>query len=250
MALRAANQRTIAVGLEAQGAERHPLIHLHVVADVAGFADHHAGAVVDEKAVTNGRARMDVDAGLRVGGLGHHPRNVRHAELQQHIGEAIDRDRLEAGVAKNNLMVTAGRRVAAKSGGHIQVERLADGGQSLEELDRLDLGERLVIDVRGLLAHVVPQGPGDLRRQLVVQGIDQAADVVLDIADMEILPATETGVDDLIKIADDVHDAFAAGQRLMPEMIDPTALGVAGHQGFGDLGESFLDTQIGSHDRL
>ena len=62
MPLRAAHQIAVAVGGEAQRPERHALIELHVVADLARLADHHAGAVVDEKMLADLGARMDVDA--------------------------------------------------------------------------------------------------------------------------------------------------------------------------------------------
>ena len=60
--------------------KRHALVKLDVGADVAGFADDDAGAVVDEEAGADARAGVDVDAGLGVGRLGHHARDERHVE--------------------------------------------------------------------------------------------------------------------------------------------------------------------------
>jgi len=59
----------IAIG-HAERAERDALIELHVVADEARLADDDAGAMVDEEALADARARVDVDAGARVRLLG------------------------------------------------------------------------------------------------------------------------------------------------------------------------------------
>ena len=53
----------MALALVPRGAaERHAVIERAVVADVGGFADHHAQAVIDEKAPPDRRPRMDLDA--------------------------------------------------------------------------------------------------------------------------------------------------------------------------------------------
>ncbi len=54
-------------------------------------------------------------------------------------------------------------------------------GNSLEELDRLGLAQGFEVAV--LVAHagragIVPQGAADLLRELVVQAVDQVADVI------------------------------------------------------------------------
>src|SRR5579871_2678528 len=46
----------------ARSAQRHALVHKHVLADFGGFADHHAHAVVDKTSPANGRPGMNFDA--------------------------------------------------------------------------------------------------------------------------------------------------------------------------------------------
>ena len=48
---------------KAARAQRHALVEADALADRAGLADDHAGAVVDEEAAGDLRAGMDVDAG-------------------------------------------------------------------------------------------------------------------------------------------------------------------------------------------
>ena len=93
----------------------------------------------------------------------------------------------------------------------------------------------------------MPQGPGDLLRQLVVQAVDQVADVVFDVADVQVLPAPVAGIEDVHQVGEDVDDGFAAGQRLVAEVVDVPALGVGGDQRLGDLGQTFLQANVGGH---
>jgi hypothetical protein len=51
------------------------VIKLHVVADVARFADHHAGAVVDEEMRADAGPRMDINARAAMRPFGHHARH-------------------------------------------------------------------------------------------------------------------------------------------------------------------------------
>ena len=57
-------------GREAGAAERHALVHRHVLADLGGLADHDAHAVVDEQPVADLGRRMDLDPGQRARDVG------------------------------------------------------------------------------------------------------------------------------------------------------------------------------------
>ena len=60
----AADQVAVVIGGKAEGPQRHALINLDVIADFARLANHHAGAVVDEEVIADGRAGVNVDASL------------------------------------------------------------------------------------------------------------------------------------------------------------------------------------------
>ncbi len=94
---------------------------------------------------------------------------------------------------------------------------------------------------------LVPQGAGDLLRQLVVQAVDQVADVVLDVADVQVLPPPVTGIKDVEQVAEDLDDGLAAGQRLVAEVAGAAALGIGGDDGLGDLRQRFLQSDVGGH---
>ena len=223
-------------------------------ADVAGFADDDAGAVVDEEAGADAGAGMDVDAGLGVGMLGHHARDQRYAEQQDLMGDAVNGDRLEAGIAEDDLVVALGGRVALEGGLDVLLQDQADVGQALEQLDGLLLGQGLEIHGHARLGLdailLVAQGAGDLLGQLVVQAIDQVADVILNIADVQVLPPPVPGIEDVHQIAEDIDDGLATGQRFVAEMAGPAAFGVGGDDGFGDFGKRFFQTNISGHDEV
>ena len=97
------------------------------------------------------------------------------------------------------------------------------------------LGQRLEVEATRASAVgailLVAQGAGDLLRQLVVQAVDQVADVVLDVADVQVLPPPVAGVEDVQQVAENFGNGLAAGQRFMAEVAGAAALGVGGDDG-------------------
>jgi hypothetical protein len=67
MAWRALLQGAVGVDAETFGAQRDRLVEAHPIADDGSFADHHTGPVIDEEAVANACAGVDVDARGGVG---------------------------------------------------------------------------------------------------------------------------------------------------------------------------------------
>src|SRR5690554_1795008 len=77
-------------------AERDALVELHIIAKDGRLADDDARAVIDEEALTDHGARVDIDPRLSVRGLAHDARDERHAEAQEFVRDAIGRDGLDA----------------------------------------------------------------------------------------------------------------------------------------------------------
>ena len=88
-----------------------------MVADDRRLADDDAGPVVDEEVFSDGRAGVDVDAGVVVGVLGHHPGDHGDLHAIEHVGDAVDKDGVEAGVGEDDLLLGGRGRVAVKVGG-------------------------------------------------------------------------------------------------------------------------------------
>ena len=170
---------------------------------------------------------VDVDAGARVGVLRHHARDQRDAQQQQLVGDAVDRDRFQAGIAEDDLVIALRRRVAFEGGLHVVIEQIADVRQLAEQLDRLLLGHAFQVDGRAVglsLVVLVPQGPADLDGQLVVEPVDQIADVVFHIAHVQVLPPPVAGIEDIEQIAEDLGNRLPVGQRLVAEVASCAAI--------------------------
>src|SRR5450759_554740 len=72
-------------GLLARAAQGDSLLHGHVVADLRGLSDHDSGAVVDEQAVADARAGVDLDAGEKAVELADPARHDRYAHIVEPV---------------------------------------------------------------------------------------------------------------------------------------------------------------------
>ncbi len=84
-------------------AQRHLMVHIDVVADFGGFADHHAHAVVDHQPATQPGAGMDFDAREEPAEMGEHPRRQVNAPRPHRMGQAVPHLCVQSGVAEQNL---------------------------------------------------------------------------------------------------------------------------------------------------
>ena len=126
-------------------------------------------------------------------------------------------------------------------------ERVPHFGQPAQQFERLRLRHLLAVRVRAFFAQLVPQRAGDLRGQFVVQRVDQVADVVADVPDVQVLALAVPGEQDFVQIVHDPRDRVAVGQRFVREVVEPAALGVGLDEPVGDRGEFFLQTNVRSH---
>ena len=105
--------------LHAERAKGDALVELHVVADHRGFPDDDAGAVIDEEGVSDGGARVDVDARLAVHVFAHHAGDHGHAAHPQLVGNAVHEDGLHGRVGEDHLLLRACRGVSPEGGLHV-----------------------------------------------------------------------------------------------------------------------------------
>ena len=267
MPFRAAHEVAVGVGLEGERTERNPLVELHVAADFARLADHDAGAVVDEEVVADRGARMDVDAGARVGPLGHHARDERHLEPVQEVGQPVDGHRLQARVAEDHLVERAHGRVAVVGRLHVRGQHPAQFRDAFQELHRLGLPQRLEVALLAALRHgvwhgrgldtlrrggplgreAVPQGAADLRGELVVQPVHEVAHVVGDVAEVQVFTAPIPGVEDLLEILAGRDDRLVVGQRAVSEVVDRGHVLIRVDDPPRQFGQLLLDAHVCGH---
>ena len=89
MARYALHERAVVVLREVSRPQGYALVQGDVVADDARGPYHHARAVVDGEALADAGLGVDVDSRLGVGKLGDDPRDERHVELHQLVGDAV-----------------------------------------------------------------------------------------------------------------------------------------------------------------
>ena len=68
--------------------------------------------------------------------------------------------------------------------------------------------------------------PADLQRERVVQPIDQIADVIGDVAQMESVAAAIAGIENLLEVFRGGDDRFVVRQRAMAQVADAAYLGI------------------------
>ena len=94
--------------------QSHILINQNVVANFGGFADYDAHAMIDKKTPADGGAWVNFDSGEKAGELRDHARHQRYVGLIELMGEPMEQDRMEPGIAQENLENALGGRVFAK----------------------------------------------------------------------------------------------------------------------------------------
>ena len=197
---------------------------------------------------------MDVDARSAVCPFGHHPRDQRHVELVEQMGQAVDGHGIEAGIAEDHLVERLAGRIPVVRRPNVHGQDAAQLGQLIEEGDGLFLGGGFVVDLAFPLAGLVvreivvmPHRPRDLPGQFVVQAVHEVADVEHDVPVMQVLAAAVTGEDDFLEVPGDLDDRFGAGKRAVAEVIDRADRLIRRHDAVGQFGKLLFAAQVGRH---
>jgi len=99
---------------QAGAAQRDALVERDVVADLGGLADHHAHAVVDEDALADDRARVDLDAGEPARQVRDEAPQPLQAVHPAPVRGQVQPDGVQAWVAGDHLEAAARGRVAVE----------------------------------------------------------------------------------------------------------------------------------------
>jgi hypothetical protein len=95
------------------------VIQRDVISDFRRLADHHAHAVVDEKAPAYGRAGMNLDPGQKAPDMRDQPSQPTQVPVPKPIGDAMYAQRMEARIAGQNLPGGTRGRVAVEYAGDV-----------------------------------------------------------------------------------------------------------------------------------
>ncbi len=221
-----------------QRPQRDPLIDPHVPADAGGLADHDARAVVDDEALSDHRARMDIDARDAVGVFGHNAGQERHLQVVKFMGHAIHAHGVNAGIAEDDFIVTRGGRIAFKGGPDVSGQKPAQFGNLFQHEERNLPPAFLAVAAGQIVAQAVVT---DVVRhqfgQPVVQKADRLPHVVLEIDRIDLFPGEIARKKNLAKLFDEVDHAAFRRQRLIVHMGKALAGAAMINQGFGNRGQ-------------
>ena len=123
------------------------MIQQHIVTNFRGLADHDRGAMIDEEAPTDARARMDLDERERTHDLGDQARQERHPRPEERVREPVPEHRVDGRVGQQDFQAATRRGILAAdtADGFKQIAKqetkarygLAGRDQYLPGLDRL-----------------------------------------------------------------------------------------------------------------
>ena len=121
-----------------------------------------------------------------------------------------------------------------------------------EKLDRLRLADAL--ELVGLLRialavlhRLVQDRPADLRGERVVQAVDQIADVVGDVAQVQAVAAAIAGIENLLEVFGRGDDRLVIRQRAVAQVADAADLGVRVDDPLGQDRQVFFQSKVGGH---
>ena len=173
-----------------------------MVPDDRGLADDDAGAVVDEEILADGGPGVDIDARLAVGVLGHDSRQQGHPHGIEHMGQAINRNGENAGVAIDDLIGAVGGGVSVVEGLHIRLDHVPQRRNGPEEIQAHLLGLLLGL----LLLHVRPEDHGQLLDHVVHHVLNEHGQIVMGIVNAVIFVPAEARIDNAHELADHIDD--------------------------------------------
>lgn len=96
---------------------------------------------------------------------------------------------------------------------------------------------------------LVTQRTHDLHHEFIVQAIDEIPDVILDVTNVQVLASPDARIENIEEVLENIDDSLTTGQRLVAEMARATALGVGRNDRLGDVGQCFLQADVGGHTR-
>ena len=92
------------------------MVERHIIANDGGFADHHPHAVVDEKASTDRRARVNLDAGQATGKVRDHAPAPIPLTNPEAVRQTMQDQRMNPRITGEHLPCRTRRRIAVKHG--------------------------------------------------------------------------------------------------------------------------------------
>jgi hypothetical protein len=146
-------------------AQRDIVIEQHIGADLGGFADHGAHAVVDHQARADRGAGVDFDPGQKAPQLRNPAGDQIELVHPQPVGQAIKPGRMQTRIAEHDLQLATRRRVALKVNLDIATDSLQHNGFFLLRQVGDESGNRPISSISPIASiSAIPGDYGRLKR--------------------------------------------------------------------------------------
>ena len=133
------------------------MIERAIIADLGGFADHDAHAVIDEQAAADARPGVDLDPGQYPPDMRHEAAGQIPAVLPQPMREAIIEQSLKPGIAQHDFEPRSGRRIARQSRIYL-VSQVSERHRRHYVIVRIPVGRHWRVATRGTpRQHIIVQ---------------------------------------------------------------------------------------------
>ena len=217
---------------ETAGDEGDALIEFDVVADDAGLADDDAGAVIDEEMGADVGAGMDVDAGAAMGPFSHHARDEGDIEGIKDVGDALDGDGFDEGIAEDDFFAAAGGGVALKGGLDVGGEKFAGAG---------DAAEKIVSEFSGLLVGAIGCVEAKALADFLADALGDAENAMTgeagEVLAVDGIGVVKAGEEELEEVFADGGDGAFGGEVGAVDMVGATAGRVGAEDRIGDVAQ-------------
>ena len=118
-------QGGMALGLlPAHPAQGYAMIEGDIVADLGGLADHHPHAVVDEEALADCGAGVDLDAGQESAQVGAEAAEKKEFVLPEPVGDPVEPDGVQPRITENHFQFAARCRVPVEDSLYILLQSI------------------------------------------------------------------------------------------------------------------------------
>lgn len=204
------------------------LIQFDIVSDNGCCTNNNARSVVHEEPLADGRAGVDVDAGLGVGMLGEDAWDHGHPQCKEHMGNAVGHQRPNPRIGKHDFFDAARGRVMDVGGLNIPGELVPDGGQLVQQMAHaLAAPAGMATLGSGLVAILPCAGTLDLLAEQRCSRLKVFIEGFAEVVWRQVLGAEKAQKKHVLKVRKGLDDRPSIGQDACLKTVDDQRAGIA-----------------------
>ena len=180
---------------------------------------------------------MDVDPRQAVGVLRHNARNQRNTEQKQLVSDSRGKNRVQAGISADDLVLVIGSRIAVVECLYVGFDIFTDFRYLFKKVKGDPLGHpNNLLILRVLILGSVFQHDRSLLDKVVDNILDQNRNAVFDRVGAVIAVAVISGIYNDFQLFENVDNNISVGISKHLDFVDHSALAVVSHKFIGQIG--------------